>query len=227
MEMRHFKKFYLAPILAFVFAALVFSACKKEEKIITLRIEGHITDPNLGSSLGGVRVAISANEVSSGIWNNAFSEIAHCTTESDGLFSFAFEQINAGEFRVDFEKPGYFEQQNIINPDAFSPENPHYDDYEMYSEAWFKIDIVNVNPFDAGDYILYKQLRGTGNCSSCCTATQHQLFGENIDTTFTCLLYGDQWVTYDYIVFKDNQANSFSDSVFAVRNDTTSVVLQY
>lgn len=207
--------------------SLVISGCRKEPEEIELTVSGTVSDPFAGATLDGVDVRLAVNEVTAGIWNNSYVSLDQSTTSSDGRFSYTFEQRNAVDYRLRWSKDGYFDNETFIDPEDITTAMAYDQNYALYSKAWFKVQLVNSNPFDQSDYVIYQQTRGAGNCNACCQSTQMTLNGPDVDTTMTCTLYGDQWVKYEYVVYRNNQINSYTDSVYVQPFDTTSVQVLY
>jgi 5-hydroxyisourate hydrolase-like protein (transthyretin family) len=217
----------LALIAVLMLSTLQFTGCKKEKEPLLLSMSGEMLDPNTGAALSGVSVRLSSNELVDGVWSNTYNTIDQATTGSDGRFEFSFENRTAIDYRLNFEKANYYGSEVTVNADELNTASTYHDTYELFSQAWFKVRVVNMTPFDAADYVIYQQTSGVGNCGFCCDNDQHTYFGMSVDTTKTCTLFGSQWVKYDYFVYKDSQQFAFSDSIFVNPADTTFATVFY
>ena len=149
------------------------------------------------------------------------------TTDEIGRFLFSFENRTAIAYRLKFAETNYFSSEVTVNADNLNTATPCDDSYDLFSKAGFNVRVVNVNPFDGADNVIYQQTRGVGDCGFCCDNDQHSYLGMTVDVTSTCQLYGSQWVKYDYFVSKDSQQYAFADSVFVTPGDTTFAVVSY
>jgi 5-hydroxyisourate hydrolase-like protein (transthyretin family) len=218
---------YLAFFAVLTLSTLQFSGCKKDKDPVLLGMSGTLVDPNTGAALSGVAVKLSSNELVNGVWSNTYNTLDQATTGSDGRFLFEFENRTAVDYRLNFEKTNYFLSEVTVNTEELSTASTYDASYDLYSKAWFEVRVLNVNPFDASDNVIYQQVAGTGNCGFCCDNDQHSYSGVSVDTTKKCSLYGSQWVKYDYFVYKDAQQFAFADSVFVTPGDTTFAVVSY
>lgn len=202
--------------------------CKKNGPI-EITINGTVKDAQTGSILSGATVRLSVKEVVNGTFSNSYHHIETQTTGSGGSFSFTFENRNASDYKIEVTKDLYFEYTTSINPEALSTSQANAHHARIYPKAWYSINIVNSNPYDAADEILYQNLN-TGDftgCTSCCTNDQVTYIGETVNETLDCNVYGESWLRFQWVVTKATIPVLYQDSVFCTSFDTTAYTLLY
>ncbi len=201
--------------------------CKKKNDVKLITIPGNIFDENANTNIQGVTVKLQSQEVSGGTFSNSYNTIESSTTDANGNYSFEFENRNPVSYKIIVTKNGYFGIEDIFNPDNISTETTNTKNYSLFSQSWFTINIKNTTPFDNTDEILYHNLSGINNCSTCCNGSFSTYTGTNIDTTITCPLYGSQYIVFEYFVTKDQIISGFKDSVYCTPTDTAFYQLNY
>jgi len=212
--------------LSFILLLLLMVGCKKEDPTFTLTFQATVVDPISNQPVSGANVAFRAQQITDGVWSSAFTTLASGTTDGNGVYTANFEKGTVVEYRVEIDKSDFFSDAFTISGDAISTESTYTETYSLYSEAYLNVRIVNSNPFDANDEIRYQKVNNTG-CSFCCSNTLLDLDGENIDTTFTCPMYGGTKSVYNWFVTKNGNLTTFSDSVVCTPADTTFITISY
>lgn len=192
-----------------------------------ITIQGTATDSRSGSPLAGVTVSLKVKEVSGGTFSNSFTTISSTTTSSSGAYSFTFENRTAAEYKLVTTKSLYFSKEQVKNPDHLSTSNPNTWNAVMDPQAWYNINIVNASPYDSFDEIIYQHTEGTTNCAGCCSPNAITYTGMAVNETIDCMLIGDTWLKFQWLVTKASGSVLFMDSVYCTSGDTTYYSLNY
>lgn len=203
---------------------ILLSTCKKED--LELHLTGNISDPNQMTVVAGASVVLAGKELSGGTFNNNFNTIASSVTNGNGHFVFQFERRTISEYRIRVTKDGYFEKNILITGDAVQPDVTYNVNIEAIPMAYYKLRIENTNPFDDSDRISYRNTNADLDCS-CCNDQNVTMIGTTVDTTYTCVHEGAQWLKYYYEVEKNSNTNSTIDSVYLLPFDTTANHITY
>ena len=203
---------------------ILLSTCKKED--LELYITGNVSDPNQMMTVAGASVVLSGKELSGGTFNNNFNTIASTATNGNGDFEFQFERRTISQYRIRVTKEGYFEKNILITGDAVQPDVTYNVNIESIPKAYYKLRLENSNPFDDTDRITYRNTNAELACN-CCNDQNVTILGMAVDTTYTCIHEGASWLKYFYEVEKNNNTNSFIDSVYLIPFDTTANHITY
>lgn len=209
-----------------LFAILLLSSCRKN-KTVEYEISGVISDQYTNAGIAGVTVILEVQELSGGNFSTTFKTIESTTTSSNGSYSFKFDRRNASEYRITISKTNYFGAEFSINPDHLNEEAANIKNYDMASKGWVRVNIKNVNPFNASDIVTY-QMANTLNCNNgCCGVTPFELEGMNVDTTFICLAHGNSEPTASGFYTKNGTGSSVSETFTVMPLDTVDVNIHY
>ena len=206
--------------ISFLFVLLFFlSDCKKKDK--QLIVSGTTYNQQLSLNISGMNVSLYAKKITSGTWNTQYSIISSQTTASDGSFYFKFDNVRASEFKLVFNKSGYFTDEYIFSPDALIQGVDYNNIYNVHLEAWIKLYFKNYPPTSTADIVSYRFLKGSATCPDGCNDSLKYLYGANIDTYHICKLYGSQNAVIEWN-YSSNYSNlQHIDTVWIIPNDTT------
>lgn len=191
-----------------------------------LKLTGVVVDHRNSSGLSDVYVRLQEQVVSGGALNSQFETAGEATSDFSGVYSMDFDRANALVYRVDYEKPGYFDHREELNPDDFRPGEPVSTNITMYTEAEFEVRLVNSNPYDALDQIKFRNLDANFECG-CCTNDWVVVNGMDVDTTFSCKMHGDYMLHFTYEIEKATLDTLIVDSVFCPAFQTTPITINY
>ena len=207
-----------------LFLALAGTACRKGNDI-TLVIEGNVLDYRNDWGVSGVNVRLDEQVIEGGTLTSAFGTVTNVTTDADGFFRIEFPRKNALKYRLRLTKDGYFGDEVEINPDDINPEDPYSTQLTLIPEAEIEVTLRNANPESASDFMRFRKLNAFFKCA-CCTNDFVNCYGNAVDTTFTCTLYGDYQLTYIYTVYR-SEVTEVVDSIFCPAFHTTQLTIEY
>jgi|OM-RGC.v1.014300920 hypothetical protein len=211
-------------VIFFLVFFLCFSCNKEADNII--EISGLIVDRINNSPINNVDILLEKKDFGGTTFSNSFDELETTTTNNYGEYEFSFQNSNTVEYRITVSKDGFFSDQTVINPDLLSLEQVNVFDFEIYSSSYLILNLINNSPFNNNDEIILNSDLISSVVGSCFTNVL-SLSGTAVDTTIECAVYGNQMVTFDYFVTKDNFTNSYSDSVFCSAGDTLTKYIFY
>lgn len=221
---------YSNTITRFAIALLCTGAlfgCKKKDPI-EITVTGTVTDLKLGGPVGGAVVTLKVREIVNGTYSNSFTTIESATTNSSGNYSFTFENRTASDYKLVVVIDNYFSFEEIKNPESLSTSQSNTWNAGVYPMAWYKVNLVNGNPYDEFDEILYQNMSGTNTCAGCCNSNQEIFVGDAVNETLECVLHGETWLKFQWVVTRAGAPNSVDvDSVFCTAFDTTEYNLVY
>lgn len=204
---------------------IAFIACQKTNDQ-NLLLSGYISDHRNGSGVGDVYLTLSEQVVEGGSLNSDFEVADEVLSSSNGAYNMLFGRRNALTYRLDLEKPGYFDKRVELNPDDFRPNQPVTQNVTMITEAVFAVQLVNEVPYDSNDEIRFRKLNADFTCM-CCNNDWVEVQGVDVDTSFSCKLYGDYYLKYQYQISKGELDTTIVDSTYCPAFQTTSILINY
>lgn len=214
-------------ICLFLIVAIgMLGACKKKNALERV-VSGRVFDANTGQSIANADVQLKANVLKNGIYNVNSSTLATVKTGSDGTYSFTFDKVNAEKYTIHVEGSTSFVASKDITPDEMYAANPYKIDIPAYLKSTVKVHIKNgavlPNPTDQINY----GYKGAVMPCDCCTRDAIVLYG-NVDTTFSCDVYANQYFIYNYSVDRQNSMLVYvKDSVMSSAGDTARINIIY
>ncbi len=212
-------------IFFILFVAIL--VCCKKNKDNTIFLEGKIYDPNQNVYVSNALVTISSSSIQSGIYNSNYQDIKTATTDASGFYSLEIPEEKVIDYRLFIRKDKYFENTVNISPDVLIPGETYTSDYNLYPEAYIKLEVKNNDPFDSLDFIAYSIKNAVYGCPCCCSDSIYQGQGEDYEKTIKCKVYGSQYVVISGHVNKNGSDNLLCDSVYCTPFDTTTYLLYY
>ena len=218
------KIFILFFCILFCHLLIIFSCKKKNDK---LTISGTAFNTEINQNVSNIKVDLYIKRVSNNTWNNQFGLLNSVYTQADGTFKFEFDNTRASDFKLTFNKTGYFTLEYIINPDLVQKGKEYNQTYFVHYESWLKLLIKNFSPADADDLLFYKLLTGAITCPNGCVDTFKYFIGPGIDTTNICRVYGSQWAVIEWNVTNGSNHIQNVDSLWIPVSDTLAYSLYY
>ncbi len=201
------------------------TSCKKEPNTL-LKIEGVTSDVRNGNAVSGVDVELTEQILEGGSFNSSFQFAADDLTDVNGKYVLEFPRQNAAEYKLGFDKSGYFNQVHSVNPDNVDPNEAYVVNASLIPEAYFTVHLINQNPFDEEDRILYRNLNAYFSCS-CCNVAWVEALGTSVDTSFTCIIHGDFTVAYTWEVRRNDADSVYNASIFCPAFEETILTIEY
>ena len=153
-------------------------SCQKNAGIF--EISGTVTDLSSSSGLENCKLYLYSYPVGTGeelLTDSTF-------TQNDGSYAFSFERAQMEKYKIELEKDGYFEGEEIIYFSALTLEEVNTVDLETYGKSWVGIRLKNNSP-QIEDHFRYIKQEGKTNCSECCPTEEQNFYGD-LDTTIYC-----------------------------------------
>lgn len=157
---------------------ILIGSCQKNAGIF--EISGTVTDLSSSSGLENCKLYLYSYPVGTGeelLTDSTF-------TQNDGSYTFSFERAQMEKYKIELEKDGYFEGDEIIYFSALTLEEVNTVDLETYGKSWVGIRLKNNSP-QIEDHFRYIKQEGKTNCSECCPTEEQNFFGD-LDTTIYC-----------------------------------------
>ena len=153
-------------------------SCQKNAGIF--EISGTVTDLSSSSGLENCKLYLYSYPVGTGeelLTDSTF-------TQNDGSYAFSFERAQMEKYKIELEKDGYFEGEEIIYFSALTLEEVNTVNLETYGKSWVGIRLKNNSP-QIEDHFRYIKQEGKTNCSECCPTEEQNFYGD-LDTTIYC-----------------------------------------
>jgi hypothetical protein len=169
------------------------AACRKEQK--DLQLEGTVRNARTLMPIGGVYVELEQQVVEDGVFGGAFRPAGEAYTNTDGNFSIKWPRQTIAQLRVSASKSNYIAHQTTLNPDQFQPGVTVTRNLKLYPATFISVRLRNTGETSASDQIRFKFDEADFDCI-CCSEEWREINGENVDSTFQCMLYGETWLKY-------------------------------
>ena len=157
---------------------ILIGSCQKNAGIF--EISGTVTDLSSSSGLENCKLYLYSYPVGTGeelLTDSTF-------TQNDGSYTFSFERAQMEKYKIELEKDGYFEGEEIIYFSALTLEEVNTVNLETYGKSWVGIRLKNNSP-QIEDHFRYIKQEGKTNCSECCPTEEQNFYGD-LDTTIYC-----------------------------------------
>jgi hypothetical protein len=214
-------------ILIPLILSLSICACKKKSND-PIKITGKVLNHNSGNTVPGAKIVYYASKISGGsIYSSGFSKIVETSTDESGTFSCEIPEDKYAEFKVEVTKEKYFKYTLQFPTSDFDASITNTPTYNIYSEAILRINIVNISPYDTNDYVSVNINASDGGGENCCSGTQIEAEGMDVDQTFYCKTYGNQQVNVTYTTIKNNIQEVHNINRFCPEFDTTGIGVAY
>jgi hypothetical protein len=201
---------------------LCFAACKKEET--TQRFEGRVLRGNNGGALSGVRVEAQTQELGNGVFNSEYSTLASTTTDGTGNYRIPFEMATYTSLRLEFTKSQYHRRWIDVDPSHFDQNDVFSKTVSLYPQATIALRISDGSAEYNQIQFRYKDI--DFECT-CCNDSWKVIDQPNIDTTISCMVYGDQMVHYQYRWIATGVDSLVQDSIYCPAFTTQNIDLNY
>jgi len=183
----------MSRILLYISLALLLlgQGCRKPKEYV---VNGEILEYYDRFGVGEANVEVAYAPVSYGTVNGGYEVITSAQTNAEGQYELAFEFVPTASFRLRVRKDGYIMAEEEVSADSWSTDEENSWNSLLVKAASFKINLVN-NGVPNGRMLLQFRKHSV-ECSYCCKYTDSYLFEGYFDTTFTCSVYGNQYIQY-------------------------------
>lgn len=214
------ETFYCVILMAWLSFHL--TACKKDEN--TQRFEGTVKRGNLGQSLSGAQVIAQTQEINNGVFSSDYSSIGSMSTAADGRYTIPFETATYPSLRLQFSKSGYHTRFVDVDPQFFADQNTFTKNIFLFPKSTIQVHVSDQLPAYSQLWMRYKN---TDFECTCCDDSWKYFTQPNIDTTFSCMVYGDQFVHYQYRWIGSGIDTLIDDSIYCTAFETANIDLSY
>jgi hypothetical protein len=190
---------------------LVFTTCKKEQKDFALEVSGTLKEGFSKQPVGSANVGLYVKEISGSIHSGMFRKIEETITDSEGNFKFSFNRGNSIEYRLDFNKEGYFSTEKDFDSNQLKPDLPYNTAVEIYTKSTIEVYLKRKNNNGQG----YLRVNGRSQRSLECCASFTYFSTFETDTLIVKEIYGDQYFFISHILSSPSTDNIIvNDSVY-------------
>jgi hypothetical protein len=211
-------------ILIFVIFLFTIS-CKKDEKKVTF--SGTIVDFYTDTPISGAQITLASKKIESGVYNSNFQDITTIISDGNGQFSIDSKYEAVVAYRIYVKKDKYFDNSTEINSNSVSEGTNYNANYSIAPEAYIKLHIKNITPYDSLDVISYSYKNLQPGCIDCCNNTVFQGVGKFFETTIKCKTFGNKNNKVEWNVTKNGFTILHSQDVFCTPLDTTNFEILY
>jgi len=202
------------PCIALSLVMLLVAGCERRSEGMSLRVDGQaLTLPNR-TVLSGLDFTLHERAVEDGALQ-AEAVIAQAESDEMGQFSVEFPRRSSFSLRWMAEADRHFPASGTLDPDDLYPNEPYPLELGMYPVCTLHVHLASVAPEDSTDRLQFN-LGEDFDCA-CCPTDPIVLEGVGADSSWSCLMYGDHWMTWggDLEVALIGQPDGlFLDSVF-------------
>ena len=224
MKGRFFAAHFLSLVFSMVFILTNYSCKKKDGN--ELLISGLVRIGQTGATLDGVTVTLEKKSIQGGTYSAAFTMAATGLTDGAGQFELNFPRENFSELRIAISKQGFLTRYYSISPESITPESPLRLMLEIFEKSEVTLNVRSTPPFDAGDKLNFTFIKTEFDCN-CCKSGWQTFDSVNLDTTLSCLVYGNRWLQYEVQIYNLEQDTFFRDSVYCATASGGIIDLNY
>ena len=193
---------------------LLLLGCNRTADPISLRIEGEASTAPSGAPIDGAQWSLYERAVLDGALQ-AEEQVAQAVSDGAGLFSVEFERRSSYSLRWTASADRHFPLAGELEPDGLLPNVPIALPLSLAAVCTLHVHLGSLQPEDSTDVMRFNL--GEDFPCACCETNQVILEGVGADSSWTCLMHGDRWMTWgaDLDVALIGQPDGlFMDSVF-------------
>ena len=193
---------------------LIVAGCNRTSEPMSLRVDGEVRTVPSGEAVEGAQWSLFERAVLDGALQ-AEEEVASAMTDATGGFIAEFERRSSYSLRWTASAPLHFTTTGELDPDGLLPNVPIDLPVPMNAVCTLHVNLASLPPEDSTDVIRFNL--GEAFPCPCCDTEQVLLEGVGADSSWTCLMHGDRWMTWgaDLEVALIGQPEGlFVDSVF-------------
>ena len=202
---------------------LLFTQCKKDKD--EYRINGKVLNARTGGGLSGANVAVQKQSVTGGTYSAAFNNAASTVTDGNGNFDMQFQRENFGALRLKVNYPQFIGIERNLNLNQFQVGSIYTEQVALYPEAFVDVHFAPAALTSTSGGISFTFVNAYFDCVCCNNGFKS--ISQGLDTTFSCKLYGDQWLKYKTIFHKSTTDSVAMDSVWCNAFHHTAINILY
>jgi len=204
---------------------VTFLGCKKDDPL-NYSIQGKIVNARTGAPILGVIVKMQQQVIENGIFTGLYTDAAQTTTDGAGNFLMTWTRENIAAFRLALDKDLYIPRDIDISTSSLGANDVFTYNAQLFPEAFISVHIKNELPANLIDQFNFRFDDTHFDCN-CCNDDWKYFSGDNIDSTFTCRIYGDSWIQYERDIQTFEQDTTILDSLFCPSFITSELELNY
>lgn len=183
----------MARLALYMALGLLAVGCNRNSESMQFRVEGEVTTTPSGMAIQGAQWELFERAVLDGALQ-AEEQVASASSDEAGRFVSQFERRSSYSLRWTVEAPWHFPAVGELDPDDLLPNIPIEIALPMPAVCTLHVNLASTPPEDSTDVMLFN-LGDTFPCA-CCATAQVQLEGIGADSSWTCLMHGDRWMTW-------------------------------
>jgi hypothetical protein len=196
---------------------MILSCKKKEEKYI---ITGKVIIPELNVPANNASVTLWGTKVNQNLVQNMQEKIGQTNVQADGTFRFEFDKLIYSNLKLYVTRHDCFDSEKAINPDNLSLNEEYNLLINLHIKAWLKTEIKKISQ-NTNSKVFYKLTLPYNDCTSCCNTNQINFpTTNNLDTSWVCAVYGNNYVYLTWITTNANNPYPHNDTIFIPHSDT-------
>jgi hypothetical protein len=168
--------------------------CKKDEAL-NYTISGTIVNGRTGAPVSGLEVKIQQKVISDGVYSALFTDAASAITDVNGSYSMTWKRENVAAFQMLLDKDQYISREISLSPTSLDANENFTYNAHIFAEAFITVHLSNTEETSAVDLCNFRFDDTDFDCN-CCTEAWVNTFGADVDSTWTCRVYGDSWIRY-------------------------------
>ncbi|HRS53357.1 MAG TPA: hypothetical protein P5250_01465 [Bacteroidales bacterium] len=209
-----------------ILEAFILNTCKKD-KTATFTLKGIVLDKSYGNVVTDAKITLWANKIQTGIYSSGYEELTTFYTDKNGEYNVNVKLQKTAGYKISIRKYNYFDYDQTIPADNFQPGGSYYTSYSIAPVGYITIRAVNKFPYNKNDFISYRFTNGYLDCFSCCNNVTIKGYGENFDSTYTCMAVGGTQLIISWNVIKNGQYFYNNNPIYCKPFDTTYFEISY
>jgi hypothetical protein len=169
---------------------------------------------------------MGVRELLDGIFSALYTDAATAITDANGNYSMTWKRENVAAFRLLFEKDQYIDREIELSPNSLDANDVFTYNSHVFAEAFITVHLSNTDETSAIDQCNFRFDDTDFDCT-CCTDDWVNNFGADVDSTWTCRIYGDSWIRYVRDISTPEVDTILTDSIWCPAFQTTLLDLEY
>jgi len=176
-----------------VVTAVAFAGCNRSTEGMQLAVEGHITTAPSGAPVAGADWTLFERAVEDGALQ-AEEEVAATESDAQGRFTTTFPRRSSYSLRWTADAEGHFTAAGNLDPDDLLPNVTAAVEVAMNAVCTLHVQLASLAPEDSTDRMAFNL--GEDFPCACCPTDVVVLEGVGADSSWSCLMHGDRWMTW-------------------------------
>lgn len=199
-------------------------SCKKEDP--TYRLAGCVINGRTSYPIADANVSVEKQVVSGGAFGATYSQAASAKTDEFGVYQMEWPRENFAALKLIASKSNYITAEKNLTVSQFEGGNLVNENNTIFPEAFITVKIQNTGETNSQDQINFTFTNAEFDCV-CCSNGFKVFQGAEIDTQYTCKLYGDMWLKYQKHIYLAESDTIANDSIWCPAFQTTELLIQY